>query len=317
MAGRETGPGRMVVVTGGDAKYYPLVSELISSLRRFPEARELSIAVLDGGLGADQVAALESDGCRVIEPDWPSPEIAERCRGREHLRIELAKPRLDRMFPDHEVILWLDGDTWVQTWDAIPIYVEVAARGRLAVVSQASRLQNHHIAMRRRLFGWVEPRGILFKNAIRAGLPKSLAWSLVNRPVLNAGVYALRQDAPHWARWRTWRDEALKKGRVFTAGQLALALTVYEDGLPYDALPESCNYMGPWRVDTERGALVSHFAPYDPVSIVHLVAQEEMRANPEATVAARDCDDREIQIPLRYPGFTARFGGGDGENADG
>ncbi len=200
-----------------------------------------------------------------------------------------------------------------QTWEAIPIYAEVARRGRLAVVSQASRLQSHHIALRRRLFGWVEPRGILFKNASRAKLPKSLAWSLVSRPVLNAGVYALRQDAPHWARWRKWRDDCLEHGRIFTAGQLALALTIYQDRLPHDALPESCNYMGPWRVDTGRGLLVHHFAPHDAVSIVHLVAQEALRADAGQSVAGLDCDDAPIDVPLRYAAFNAEFGASEGD----
>ncbi len=301
-------PGKMIIVTGADAKYFALVSELIASLRAFPEGGSLAIAVLDGGLTAEQISYLRDQGAEIVKPDWPSADIEARCRGREHLRIELAKPSLDRLFPDHEVILWLDGDTWMQTWDVLPLYAAVASRGRLAVVSQASCLQRHHIALRRRLFGWVEPRGILFKNARRAKLPAALAWSLVSRPVLNAGTYGLKRDAPHWARWRKWRDDCLEHGRIFTAGQLALALTVYEDGLPYDALPESCNYMGPWRVDTERGLLVSHFAPHDPVSVVHLVAQETLRADAGETVAGLDLEDRPTQVPLRYAAFQEKFG---------
>jgi hypothetical protein len=296
MAGAEGEPGRLIVVTGADTKYYALVAELIASIRRFPEGGSLPIAVLDGGLEPEQIKGLKADGAQIVKPDWPSAEIEARCQGREHLRIELAKPHLDQLFPGYDIIVWLDGDTWVQTWDAIDICAEVVRRGKLAVVSQASRMQSHHIAMRKRLFGWVEPRGILFKNATRAKLPKPLAWSLVNRPVLNAGVYALKSDAPHWAKWRKWRDQCLTHGRIFTAGQLALALTAY----------------GPWRVDPARGMVVSHFAPYDPVSIVHLVAQEAMRADADETVAATDCEDQPIDVPLRYGAFAARFGGGEG-----
>jgi hypothetical protein len=188
----------------------------------------------------------------------------------------------------------------VQTWNGIDLLAAVAAKGKLAIVSQASRLQRSHIGLRRRLFGWAEPRGILYKNARRARLPNRLAWSLVDRPVLNTGAYALSRTAPHWAAWRAWQGRCIAHGRAFTSDQLALALAVYEDGLPYEALPETCNYMGPWRWDPARGLLVHEFAPYDPVSVVHLAAQEDMRRDSAATVPGIDMDDRPIDLPLRY-----------------
>lgn len=66
------------------------------------------------------------------------------------MRINLNKSRLDQLFPDYEVTLWLDGDSWLQTWDAVPLFCTLAAKQKLTVVSQASRLQLTHISMRRR-----------------------------------------------------------------------------------------------------------------------------------------------------------------------
>ncbi|TDI63316.1 MAG: hypothetical protein E2O90_12565 [Alphaproteobacteria bacterium] len=187
---------KLIVVTGGDAKYFALLKEQLASIRRLPQGKDLPLAVLDGGLEADQVAALEGAGARVVRPEWPSPELGRRYGGREYLRINLNKANLDRLFPEYQVILWLDGDTWLQTWDAVPLFCAVAAKGKLAVVSQASRLQLSHMALRRRWFGWVEPRGILFKGARRARLPADVAWALVDRPVLNTGAFALPIGPP-------------------------------------------------------------------------------------------------------------------------
>ncbi|MGH8120642.1 MAG: glycosyl transferase, partial [Gammaproteobacteria bacterium] len=228
----------LIIVSGGDSNYFPLLADLVTSIRNLPEGQQTALGMLDGGLTQDQIATFEADGVRVVKPDWPTSKMKAHARGREHLLINLNTPALDLLFPEYDIILWLDGDTWVQTWDAVPLFAQVAGRGKLAVVSGASRLQVSHIRMRRRLFGWVEPRGILFKNARRAKLPAQLAWSLVSRPVLNAGAYALRRDAPHWGRWRAWQSLCLHHGRPFTSDQLALALTVYEDGQPYEALPE-------------------------------------------------------------------------------
>ncbi len=299
---------KLIIVTGGDAKYFPLVSELLASIRRLPQGSAQPVAVLDGGLDAGQVTALEAAGARVVRPQWPTPEIERRARGRDFLRINLNKPNLDRLFPEYEAILWLDGDTWLQTWDAVALFSAVAAKGKLAVVSQASRLQLTHMELRRRWFGWVEPRGILFKNARRARLATDVTWSLVNRPVLNTGAYALAQDAPHWAAWRAWQQRCLGHGRAFTSDQLSLALAVYQDGLAYEALPEICNYMGPWRLDRAHGRLVHYFAPYEPLSVVHLVGQDAMRLDACVTVPGQDMDDRVVELPLRYPNFRAAFG---------
>ena len=284
---------KLIIITGGDAKYFVLLTEQLASIRRLPEGKKVPVAVLDGGLEADQVATLEANGARVVRPEWPSPASQRRSKGREFLRINLNKPNLDQIFPDYEVILWLDGDTWLQTWDAVPLFTSVASKGKLAIVSQASRLQQTHLALRRRWFYWVEPRGILFKNARRARLPADIVWSLVNRPVLNTGAFALHRDAPQWAAWRTWQQRCTTYGRAFTSDQLSLALTIYQDGLAHEALPETCNYMGPWRLDRARGLLTHHFAPYDPVSVVHLVGQDAMRADASITVLGQDMDDQQ------------------------
>ncbi|MCH8918266.1 MAG: hypothetical protein IIC52_09445 [Proteobacteria bacterium] len=119
---------KLIVVTGGDAKYFALLKEQLASIRRLPQGKDLPLAVLDGGLEADQVAALEGAGARVVRPEWPSPELGRRYGGREYLRINLNKANLDRLFPEYQVILWLDGDTWLQTWDAVPLFCAVAAR---------------------------------------------------------------------------------------------------------------------------------------------------------------------------------------------
>lgn len=295
----------LIIVSGGDSNFFPLLADLVASIRNLPQGRQTALGMLDGGLTHDQVATFEAEGVRVIRPDWPIPEMEAHARGREYLRINLNKPALDQLFPEYDVILWLDGDTWVQTWEAVPLFVHVAGRGKLAVVSGASRLQVSHIRMRRRLFGWAEPRGFLFKNARRARLPAQLAWSLVSRPVLNTGAYALRRDAPHWKRWRAWQGLCLRHGRPFTSDQLGLALAIYEDGLPYEALPEVCNYMGPWRLDRTRGLLVDYFAPYNPVSVVHLVAKNHTSAMAGQTRPGVDQDDNPIGLLLRYGSYKA------------
>lgn len=297
-----------IIVSGGDANYFPLLADLVASIRSLPEGKETALGMLDGGLTQEQTTHLLAEGVKVVRPAWPVPKSEIGARGREYLLINLNKPSLDQLFPDYDVIIWLDGDTWVQTWDAIPMFIHVANKGKLAIVSRATRLQTSHIRMRRRLFGWVEPRGVLFKNAKRAKLPSRLVWSLVTRPVLNAGAYALRQDAPHWGRWRFWQKICLRHGRPFSSDQLSLALTIYEDGLDYEALPEICNYMGPWRIDQNKGVLVDYFAPYNPISVVHLIGKDSARVMAGQPRPGIDQDDNPVNFLLGYRALRGRTG---------
>jgi len=297
-----------IIVTGGDAGYFGLIHELLLSIRRLPKGADAPLGVIDAGLTEVQIKRLKELGASIVRPDWPSAVAERRARGRTFLKANLGKAFLDKYFPDHTVIIWLDGDTWVQTWDAIPLFLAGAARGKLAIVSQASRYQREHMALKWRLLGLTEPRSILYKNARRARLNSALARSLATKPVLNAGAFALRRDAPHWGAWRRRQQEVLSHGRLFTSDQLALALAVYIDGLPYEALPEWCNYMGPYRWDPSRHLFVEYFLPYHPVSVMHLAGLDDMRRDSTVKAEIVDLDDRIIRVSLRFSAWHDEAG---------
>lgn len=265
---------KTIIVTGGDAKYFPYIVGLIASIKRL-NLKSTSVGVIDGGFLAEQKEKLLAGNIKVIKPKWDSNYLKLKASMKEYLLVNLYKSRLDELFPDYDIIIWLDGDTWLQTDRAITYLKQVALSGKLAVVSQASRLQQQHMALRKKWFWLAEPRSILFKNARRANLSKKLCWSLAARPTLNAGVYALLKDAPHWQVWKNWQEKCRKRGRLFSSDQLSMALTIYHDGLPFEALPNICNYMGPWRYDTQREVFTDLYVPYEPVSVVHLAGIEK------------------------------------------
>lgn len=295
-----TASSRVTLVTGGDAGYFPLLEELTRSLRRLPGGESQPLVILDGGLEPTQRTALEALGARTLDPGWCDPHAERRARGRAHLKINVAKLHLDRLLPEADIIAWIDGDAWLQTLDCLDLFRMVADKGKFAVVSQASRRQTRQVSFRRLVGGYVELRNILYKNARRAGLPAHLSTALMARPTLNAGAFALSARAPHWSRWRHWQEQVLQRGRLFTSDQLAMGLAAYVDGLPFEALPASCNYMGPWRWDAARGQFVDFCPPYAPVSVIHLVGQDAMRADASVTVEMVDMADRPMRASLRF-----------------
>ncbi len=294
------------VVTGGDAGYFPLIDELCASVRAAREAQALGLVVIDGGLLPEQKAHLASRwGARVLEVGWDYDIPERRTRGREHLKVLTSRTFLDQRLPEAEVIVWIDGDAWVQDVSAVDLLVQGAELGRVAVVSQTSRYSDRVMSLRWGPLGWAQVRSQYYKNARRAGLGEALARRIGDRPTFNAGVFALRRDAPHWAAWRARLGECLRRGRVFTSDQLALGIVVHADGLPAELMPERCNYMGPlWTCDAAETVLVERYLPNAPVGIVHMAGYDAMRRGLEVTAPVRTLDGRMVERSLRRPAWA-------------
>ncbi|MBE7218101.1 MAG: glycosyl transferase [Caulobacteraceae bacterium] len=294
------------IVTGGDAGYFPLIDELCASVRAARDADAVGLVVIDGGLRPEQQASLSARwGARMLQVGWDYDIPARRVRGREHLKVLTSRTFLDQRLPEADTIVWIDGDAWVQDMAAVDLLVRGAALGRIAVVSQTSRYARLAMSLKWGPFGWAQVRSQLYKNARRAGLGEALARRVGDKPTFNAGVFALRRDAPHWAAWRARLGECLRRGRVFTSDQLALGIMVHADGLPAELMPETCNYMGPlWTCDADARVLVERYLPNAPVGVVHMAGYDEMRRGLEITTPIRTLDGRELARSLRYPAWS-------------
>lgn len=295
------------VVTGGDAAYFPLIAELLASIRRRRAAHELDVAVLDCGLQPEQVDELKRAwGVRVLNAYWEYCFRPSRTDGREHLKTQIARAFLDVYCPHADLICWIDADAWVQDIAALDQMFAVASTGKLAVVSQASRYGATTMSLQWRFAGHAEVRSILYKNARQARVPERDARQIGVKGTLNTGVFALAREAPHWEAWRARQAQIIRKARLFSSDQLSLSMAVYLDDLPLALMPETCNYTGPlWRCSDDGSRLVEYYPPYNQVGIVHLAGLNEMRADPEVTLPIETMSGEVIHRSLRQPAWAS------------
>jgi hypothetical protein len=301
----------VLIVTGGDHVYFPLIEELSQSILAAFGSAAPRFGVIDAGLRPDQVAQLQAAGAIVARLPEDAGVPVAALRKRPALAANFGKLWLDRMFPGHAVLIWLDADTWVQDAAAVRLLEGAARTGALAIVSGGGRYWDRPIEVRwllGGLWGLAQIRSFNFKNGAHAGLPLSVLRDLGTRPLLNAGVFALRADAPHWAALRRWQTKVLVRGKPFPSDQIALALAIYTEGLRLELLPDTCNYIRPWRFDPREPALVEFWYPYPKVGIIHLAGQKAIRFDPAATAEVLDLDDRPHRLSLRFGLFqeTAR-----------
>jgi hypothetical protein len=292
----------LTIVSGGDTNYFELLKDLLESLKNLKTSEVYQICFLDGGLKDDEKSYFISHGVRVVDPGWPNKFSKIKAGRKKYLKIELAKVWLDKLFPDTDNLIWIDSDAWVQDDKAIKILKSVMIKKKLAIVSQASRLQEYHMSVKNVFGPFFLLKNILYKNAIKAGLKKDIISSVIARPTLNAGVFGINSQSPHWERLRYWQQILLKNPRVriFTTTQQAIGIVSYYEKLPFEALPDICNYMGPYRWSKKLNLFTDYFAPYETVSILHMVGQDEMRLDKDYTIDVCDEDDNVIKMSLRY-----------------
>ena len=293
---------KIKIVSGGDSNYFDLLNELLLSIENLKLSDNYSITFLDGGLNADEKNYFISKGIDVIDPGWPDKISKIRSKNKEFLKVELAKVNLDKIFNDVDHIIWIDADAWLQTDAALKIMLSITRKNKLAIYSQASRKQEYHIAYKNFFGPLVILRNVLYKAAIKGGLKKNIKESLIARPNLNAGIFALSRLSPHWQRLRHWQKNLLLnfRLRVFSITQLAIGIIIYHEKFEYEPLPDICNYMDSYRWSKEMKLFIDIYAPYEPVSIIHMAGNEESRKNKNHLIEMLDEQDNLIKKSIRF-----------------
>ena len=61
---------KKTIVTLSDSNYFPLLEELIHSIRRFKQSENIDICVLDAGLTSDQIDLISIQVDEIKKADW-------------------------------------------------------------------------------------------------------------------------------------------------------------------------------------------------------------------------------------------------------
>lgn len=303
---------KRLIITGGDSRYFPLLQELIASLKATSFAKNIDIACLDGGLNKEEKEILFQQNILIKSPLIPpflfqNPFFKRHLKSlkkRPNLAINLSKLWLDQIFPDYDTLLWLDSDIWVQEGNALRLFF-AAAEEELAPLAIVPEIFTHKPFRLRWLpFGMAQIRSILYKNARIARIPFPICKEIGTRPTLNSGAFALSTKAPHWARFRFWQEYSLKYGKIFSADQLSKALCIYHERMTVKFLPVKNNYMGPWRYHSKTHKLCEDFYPHKAIGLIHLAGLEETRLNPHHQEEVLDEKNQKIFLKIRYSQFS-------------
>jgi len=297
----------VTIVTAGDAGYFGLLTDLLVSLRRGLDERLYPLSILDIGFTDAQRDSLKREYGATIAPlGWDLP-YPPRSHPPNSFKVLAGRPHLPRHFPGYDIYLWIDADCWVQDAGVLELFIRGAARGNLAIVPEIDR--GYWTIHKRPKFWGQNQKAFAWAFGMREG------YRYGRNAILNAGVFALKGDAPHWRLWSDNYARALKRfhpgpcayqGNIsfFLSDQTSLNRAVFVQGAPATLLPAYCNWFcgkGTPMFDAEKNLVIEPHEPHRPLGIIHL-AGEGMK---ERIWTLKTLQDGTVETRLTYSAVQA------------
>ena len=191
---------------------------------------------------------------------------------------------------------------WLNDIESFNLYEKGAFNNKLTIVPQSDRayVKNANVEW---LFGFPKKiKTINYKN-ISKSISKSLGRKYAFHSTLNAGAFAINDNMNIWQCFQKNIKLAAKKGRIFGTDQVALALSIYEDGLPSEFLPAYCNWMCEFKMpkfDNKKSKFVEPYIPNHPIALVHLAGLDDIRKDKNILSDIKTLDGMQIKKSLRY-----------------
>ena len=297
-----------VIVSLADANYYPLLSELINSIKRFEKSRDIAICILDAGLSDQQKDELSSKVDEIKSAEWDIKVPDSKIKGREWLKSQVSRAFLPKYFPNYEKYLWIDCDAWVNDWQTIELYFKACENEKLGITQTIG--PGYKITSR---VDWVFGKLAIiksqnFKHAIKSKISYQKARKLAFAPHINIGVFSLEKKSTTWEKWQENLQQTLKGGDIFGSEQLAMNMSVYIDNVETEFLPLNCNWITSNllpKFDEVNNTFVEPYLPNYKIGIMHLAAgiwkdNKDMRLNKEIEIDIKTLQGKILNKSLRF-----------------
>ena len=297
-----------VIVSLADANYFPLLNELIDSIKIFKESKNIAICILDAGLTDGQKKILLNKVDEIKSAEWDIEVSAFKVKDKEWLKSQVSRAFLPNYFPSYEKYLWIDCDAWVNDWSAVDLYFKACENGKLGITQTIG--PGYKIMSKVNwLFGKIAViKTQNFKHAVKSKISLSKARQLAFAPHINIGVFSLEKNSPGWKSWQKNLEQTLKSGNIFGSEGLAINMSVYIDDLETEFLPLNCNWIASNllpKFDESQNTFVEPFLPNYKIGIMHLAAgiwdgDRDMRLDKEVKTKILSLQNTSLSKSLRF-----------------
>ncbi len=296
------------IVSLADANYFPLLDELVNSIKRFEGSNNVSICILDAGLTQDQKDKLSNKVDEIKSAEWDIDVPDYKIKGKEWLKSQVSRAFLPKYFPDYEKYLWIDCDAWVNDWNSVELYFKACNDGKLGITQTIG--PGYKITSK---VNWLIGKLAIiksqnFKHAVKSRIGYEKARKLAFAPHINIGVFSLEKSSKGWSNWQNNLTKTLKAGNIFGSEGLAINMSVYIDDLETEFLPLNCNWIASNllpKYDEKQKTFVEPYLPNYKIGIMHLAAGiwnngKDMRIDKSIEIEIKTLSNKKIYKSLRF-----------------
>ena len=297
-----------VIVSLADANYFSLLEELVDSIKRFRESKDVAICILDAGLTSDQKNSLLKKVDEIKPAEWDIQVPPDKVKGKEWLKSQVSRAFLPKYFPNYEKYLWIDCDAWVNDWNCLELYFKACDNEKLGITQTIG--PGYKITSR---VNWLIGKLAIvksqnFKHAIKSKIGYEKARKLAFAPHINIGVFSLNKNSKVWEIWQKNLKQTLQAGNIFGSEQLAINISVYIDNVITEFLPLNCNWITSNllpKYDKDQKTFVEPYLPNYKIGIIHLAAGiwkdgKDMRTDKNVKIEIETLNDKKIIKSLRF-----------------
>jgi len=251
----------VLVVTGFDAHHFDLAQDLADSFRHAYQDRYRLVAIVFGAEAPSPQLAARFDQIAHITDDTSSFDTS---RG-YFLAYAGLKAKLRDVFPGHSAYCWIDADCWFQGNESLPRFAGLTAFDLCVHPEADVHYRDHDTPSARTL------------QIYRANDGARLAAMPLSKPMLNAGVFAMRADSPAWSLWEaelTQLRQRHQRGEpVYFSDQIPLHKVAHLNRLrlyPLRAIDNWQTYACLPFIDRQARCLRVPTVPHEKIGLMHL-----------------------------------------------
>ncbi len=297
-----------VIVSLADSNYFPLLDELVNSIKRFKESENIAICILDAGLTQEQKKNLLNKVDEIKSAEWDIVVSGYKVKGKEWLKSQVSRACLPKYFPNYKKYLCIDCDAWVNDWSSVELYFKACNDGKLGITQTVG--PGYKITSK---VNWLVGKLAIiksqnFKHAVKSNIGYDKARKLAFAPHINIGVFSLEKNSKGWDVWQNNLTKTLKAGNIFGSEGLAINMSVYIDNLETEFLPLNCNWITSNllpKYDEAQKTFVEPYLPNYKIGIMHLAAGiwkdgKDMRVDKSIEIEIQNLNNKMIIKSLRF-----------------
>ena len=296
------------IVSLADSNYFELLNELVDSIKRFPESKDIAICILDAGLSDEQKKILSTKVEDIKKANWDIEVSDYKVGDKEWLKSQVSRAFLPNYFPGYKKYLWIDCDAWVNDWNSVELYFKACENGKLGITQTLG--PGYRIMSKVKwLFGKLAIiKSQNFKHAISSKIEINKARKLAFAPHINIGVFSLEENSSCWQSWQENLKITLSSGKIFGSEGLAINMSVYIDEVETEFLPLNCNWIASNllpKFDEANQIFVEPYLPNYKIGIMHLAAgiwknDKDMRLDKNVEVVIKTLKNQTVLKSLRF-----------------